>query len=578
MRAVHRSAGRALPELGKVPRPACAILALAVSVGCSVTVPALAAPRDAFPAQFRDPAIFTKAIAEAAAQPGAPRMVSGITVPHHLLAADLIARAFRMTDARRIEKVILLFPDHFRRSRLPFATTRRSFDTVFGPLATSQKDVRLLLQSRELIGESDLFGGDHGIGAILPFVRHHMPSARLVPVAVSASGKDDWDKLVASLKQIAGPATLVVQSTDFSHYLPSHEAVQRDQEVLNVLAAGQPDAVARLRQPQHTDSRGSQYVQMRLQQEVFRARPTVLFNASSHAYPGQDAERTTSYVVQAYEPAPAVQVAGDAPGSKVYCFAGDTFFGRGVLRALGGRGEAERTLRAMQRVLNGCRLIVNLTGVVVHELPINLDAMTLAMPAPLTLEWLKALNVVGVSLANNHTGDLGGAAFDAMARLLAEAGITVLEQGSVADVGPFRLAALTDLDNSTGRSEGVIGEDDINRLANSPVRPPLFAMVNWGSDYGTAPARRQLNLMSALQKAAVSLVVGVHPHLSAADFDLLGGGQALSIYSLGNFLFDQSSPRASGGVLEVRVFDQGTFFARFVSIPNFFDHATKTED
>jgi poly-gamma-glutamate synthesis protein (capsule biosynthesis protein) len=100
-------------------------------------------------------------------------------------------------------------------------------------------------------------------------------------------------------------------------------------------------------------------------------------------------------------------------------------------------------------------------------------------------------------------------------------------------------------------------------------------MINWGLDYEATPGRRQLDLMDGLRRAAVSLIVGVHPHVAVVDLDLLGGGQALSVYSLGNFLFDQSSPRASGSVLEVRVFDQGTFFARLIPIPNFFDNAMK---
>jgi poly-gamma-glutamate synthesis protein (capsule biosynthesis protein) len=543
-------------------------------ISCALVSVARATAPGPFPAQFRDPAVFTAAMAEAAKAPAEPRALSGITVPHHIVAADLIARAFRLVDASRIKKVIVLFPDHFRRSRLPFATTRRSFETVFGPIETSQADVRLLLQARDLIDDSDLFGADHGIGAILPFIRHHMPSVRIVPVAVSASGQGEWDRLVTRLRQIAGSTTLVVQSTDFSHYLPLSEAVLRDQEVLNVLAAGDPAAVARLRQPQHTDSRGAQYVQMRLQRDQFHARPTVVFNANSQAYAGRTLTETTSYVVQFYEPQPPQRVGADAPGSKVFCFAGDTFFGRGMLRVLADPARAERTLAQMRQVLNGCPLIVNLTGVVVPELPVNLDDITLAMPAPLTLDWLKALNVVAVSLANNHTQDLGGAAFDAMARILADAGIKVLRHGDVADLGSFRLAAFTDLDNSAGRAEGIITDADIARLAASTASPPLFVMANWGTDYVAGPARRQLALMDAFRKAAVSLIVGVHPHVASANFDLLAGGQALSVASLGNFLFDQSGPRASGSVLEVRLFEQGTFFTRLVPIPNFYEDAT----
>ena len=235
---------------------------MVVAIACALiafTAPSLGqgSARAPFPAQFKDPAIFTSAIAEAEHKPLTPRKLSGLTVPHHLLAADLIAQAFRMADTRAIDKVIVLFPDHGKRARLPFATTSRAFETVFGRIDVEQSDVRLLRQSRRLVEDSDLFGSDHGIGAILPFIKHNLPSARIVPIAVSiGSRKQDWDALAERLKRIAGPATLIVQSTDFSHYLPQSDAVRRDQEVLNILAAGRIDAVPRLRQPQHTDSRG----------------------------------------------------------------------------------------------------------------------------------------------------------------------------------------------------------------------------------------------------------------------------------------------------------------------------------
>ncbi len=164
-----------------------------------------------------------------------------------------------------------------------------------------------------------------------------------------------------------------------------------------------------------------------------------------------------------------------------------------------------------------------------------------------------------------------------MANALTEAGIVTLRPGSVADLGPFRLVAFTDLDNWTGRGEGVIASDDLQHLAVSPAKPPLFAVVNWGVDYEARPRSRQLALMDALRAAGCSLIVGVHPHVAATGFDVLGGGDALSVYSLGNFLFDQSSLVASGSLLEVRIFDQGTYFARLVPHANFFERALKRD-
>jgi poly-gamma-glutamate capsule biosynthesis protein CapA/YwtB (metallophosphatase superfamily) len=42
------------------------------------------------------------------------------------------------------------------------------------------------------------------------------------------------------------------------------------------------------------------------------------------------------------------------------------------------------------------------------------------------------------------------------------------------------------------------------------------------------------------------------------------------VYSLGNFLFDQRSEQVSGALLEVTLFDQGTFFSRLIPLPNFY--------
>ena len=72
---------------------------------------------------------------------------------------------------------------------------------------------------------------------------------------------------------------------------------------------------------------------------------------------------------------------------------------------------------------------------------------------------------------------------------------------------------------------------------------------------------------------SVGLVVGAHPHVTDGRLVAQAGGDMLVMHSLGNFLFDQTAERASGALLEVRVFAQGTFFARVIPLPNLFDLA-----
>ena len=71
-----------------------------------------------------DPAPILAAIAKEKPAFVPPIGVTGITVPHHLLAADLIARGFWAASAGHYKRIILISPDHFRKVSKPFGTTR----------------------------------------------------------------------------------------------------------------------------------------------------------------------------------------------------------------------------------------------------------------------------------------------------------------------------------------------------------------------------------------------------------------------------------------------------------------------
>ena len=74
-----------------------------------------------------------------------PPGVTGITVPHHLLAADLIARGFWAASGSGYDRIILISPDHFDKVAHGFATTRHDLDTVYGSIATDAPAVERLL-------------------------------------------------------------------------------------------------------------------------------------------------------------------------------------------------------------------------------------------------------------------------------------------------------------------------------------------------------------------------------------------------------------------------------------------------
>jgi len=577
---LFKSALRAASVCSPIARPIALSLLLLV-----ISPSVLCAQEPRFgPLAGADAAVYHDALAKE--RPTAPQTlrVTGIAIPHHLLAADLIARGMWAASGSSYDRILLLSPDHFRRSRRALATTRRGFDTVLGQVEVDQSATQHLIERKDLVDDSDLFSHEHGITGVLPFLRDVFPGVSVVPVVVGV-GTDmhDWDAALDLLKQIVTPHTLIVQSTDYSHYLLPQLSRSRDQETLNVIAVGDPTAVAGLHQSNHLDSKASQYLQMRLQHDVFHSHAAVIANRNSFEYVHENVP-STSYVVTVY----AADAAGLSkltyPDQQTIYFGGDVFLGRLFTVPLLDKAWTNRTVvDGLMRVTNGQPLVVNLEGVLTTHPPLNAPRDRHVMDDALAGPVLSAIHVRAAGLANNHSFDLGPDGLAASARTLAARGIEPLLHGKIADLGGFRLTNLNFVGLGDvkgypvvrlGRRNGRASrQNDVTHLCTSAALPPLVALVHWGTEYTSSAPNHDREIAEKLAACGVSLVIGAHSHQASPELTSISGGQGLMLYSLGNLLFDQVSPRGSGTILELRIFKQGTFATRLITIANLYEAA-----
>src|SRR5262249_36584573 len=155
-------------------------------------------------------------------------------------------------------------------------------------------------------------------------------------------------------------------------------------------------------------------------------------------------------------------------------------------------------------------------------------ATALVMPRSITIDWLTRMNVIAVTLANNHSMDFGPEAYRDMVRLLEDAGITTLSHGDVKDLGPFRLWALSDLSNTSSPFVERIQASDMGPARVEGVASPLIAFLHWGREGVIEPSSRELNLADTLRQRGVAAIVGAHPHkASLSILDLVGGESQL---------------------------------------------------
>lgn len=251
------------------------------------------------PAQYNEKSLFLSAIKQVKNNPSG-ETITGLTVPHHLLAKDLMAEAFNFASQGKYSRIILLSPDHFDLGESDISIATGNFLTVFGEIKTDA-EAASRLKKLAFIKEEDFFYREHGIGAELPFIKYYFPGAKVIVLTFKVTTKKaELDEAINALKKILTPDTLVIQSTDFSHYLTPVEASIKDEQIIKVLEEANAEKLFTLNQPDNLDSIASQYIQSRLQTEFFKSKLSILAHKNSQDYTKEPVASSTSYIVQAY--------------------------------------------------------------------------------------------------------------------------------------------------------------------------------------------------------------------------------------------------------------------------------------
>jgi len=249
-------------------------------------------PSEPIGAQYTDSNFFLSGVKQSQVKPATVK-IAGLIVPHHLLAKDIIASTYTYASNGQYKNIVVLSPDHFSAGKTEVSTTDRDFATVFG-LVSSDKTLAQKLKALSFVSEGDFFYREHGLGAQLPFIKYYFPQAKITAITFKpTTSQDKLDQIIKVLKDNLPPDSLIIQSTDFSHYLTPTEADLKDVETINAIKSND---VLNLKQPENIDSRAALYIQSRLQTDFFKTTPVVLEHKNSQAYTKELVTSSTSYV------------------------------------------------------------------------------------------------------------------------------------------------------------------------------------------------------------------------------------------------------------------------------------------
>lgn len=224
--------------------------------------------------------------------------IAGV-VNHHALASDLLTRFFRELHASRpdVTRFIIIAPDHFKRGSSPITIGTFDYTTEGRTIAIDNVAVEQLQRAGATSASRLMMEGEHGVGALVPFLAREYPSnSTIVPVAirsdVSRALAADFGNTIASL---VDDHTFVIVSSDMSHYLSESEALTNDVATEKWLSSRDATAMGRATDD-YTDN-GPAFVALFSLLETKKLKPT--FERIDHSIStkyGGDPTNTTSYI------------------------------------------------------------------------------------------------------------------------------------------------------------------------------------------------------------------------------------------------------------------------------------------
>jgi AmmeMemoRadiSam system protein B len=163
--------------------------------------------------------------------------VKALIAPHagYVYSGAVAGKAYGCLESRRgeIRRVVLIGPAH----RVPFrgsaVSTADAFQTPLGTVVVDQDVVARLLTLDSVQALDHAHQHEHALEVHLPFLQTVLDDFQLVPLLVGSTS----DACVAEALEAAwgGPETLIVVSSDLSHFLSYDSAVAVDRRTANAI-------------------------------------------------------------------------------------------------------------------------------------------------------------------------------------------------------------------------------------------------------------------------------------------------------------------------------------------------------
>jgi MEMO1 family protein len=164
--------------------------------------------------------------------------VKGLVVPHagYVYSGQTAAYGFKSLTVSNIRTVVVLSPSHHEYFPGICVYNGDGYETPLGIVPVNKEKAERLAEEHKYIfmGKSG-HEEEHAIEVTLPFLQMLLPQFDFVPVVMGDQGEKYIDALAGMLPEILDDTTVVVASSDLSHYYNKQIAARLDDRVANAI-------------------------------------------------------------------------------------------------------------------------------------------------------------------------------------------------------------------------------------------------------------------------------------------------------------------------------------------------------
>lgn len=178
-------------------------------------------------------------------QTGDETVPKALIVPHagYIYSGPVAATAYaRLAPAHdQITRVVLLGPSH----RVPFrglaTSSATQFVTPLGVISLDRDSIEQLEQFPQVARLDEAHTSEHSLEVHLPFLQEVLDSFTLIPLVVGDASPQQVSEVIEAAW--GGPETLIVISSDLSHYHDYETARRMDAATSRAIEALNPEAI-----------------------------------------------------------------------------------------------------------------------------------------------------------------------------------------------------------------------------------------------------------------------------------------------------------------------------------------------